>query len=1088
MRRMSKMKNMRTALLFLLVAMISLGVSAQNVTVKGTVKDKTGETVIGASVVQKGNTGNGTITDIDGNFTLSIPSNATLVISYVGMTTQEVALKGKSQVNVVLEDDAQALEEVVVIGYGTVKKKDLTGSVSSVGAKQLAAIPVTNAAEAITGKMAGVQVTTTEGSPDADIKIRVRGGGSISQDNSPLYIVDGFPVSSIGDIAPTDIEDMTVLKDASSTAIYGARGANGVILITTKSGKEGKVQVNVNASFGIKKLAKQLRVLNPYEYVMYQYEIDPQSNNGIATTFNNYYGVYDDLDIYKSDAGTNWQDELFGRTGTQQNYNVSISGGTKGTKYNISFTRADEKAIMLGSGFEKNNINAKFNTDINKSLKLDFNVRMSYQAIDGASVSEGQGSNTKLRNAVKYAPTKGLRGFDSSLDDDENNAESASLLYNPVESVEDEYRKQKKFSNNYNVGLNWEIIKGLTARAEGGYQFNFYNTDNVYGPSTSTSKNNGGQPILKLTKEDSKSWREAVTLTYNLKNPFKLKDDLTILVGEEATSSQATKTVAESRYFPSDMSIGEILATPSYGKPQPTTTDIGADERLFSYFARVNYSLFDSKYLLTATVRADASSKFAKGNRWGYFPSAAVAWRISDEAFMENTKKWLSNLKLRFSLGMAGNNRIPVSYKQVYQAPTGTPYYYIGEGIANQLNPSTSLPNPDLKWETTITRNLGLDFGFFNGRLNGTLDFYYNTTKDLLLQTPIAANSGYSTQYQNLGKTSNRGIELSLEGYIIDTKDFSLSANFNISFNKNKIDEFSNGNSTYKTYSSKWNGSAQPLDDFLVEQGYSVGRIYGYVTDGMYSFDDFTFNETTKVWDINDGVANNKNLISPTGSYFGPGALKFKNVDGSEDNQVTNKDKTVIGDTNPLHTGGFGINARYKWFDLSAFFNWSYGNDIYNANKLDYSAYIQTRKYQNLTDNFSLANRFTTIDPETGLNIYSGANANPARLQELNKNASIWMPLHTAVPLHSWAVEDGSFLRLSNLSIGFTVPKKALKKVGIENLRVYVTGYNLYCWTKYSGFDPEVDTRSKNNPLTPGVDYSAYPKSRTFVGGVNITF
>lgn len=1080
----NKMKNMRMAL-FLLFVTAAMNLSAQTITLTGNVKDTTGEPIIGASILEKG-TSNGAITDFDGNYNLKVNSNATVVISYIGMKPQEISVNGRTRIDVTLQDDAQALDEVVVIGYGTTKRSDLTGSVSSMGAKELSTIPITNAAEAITGRMAGVQVTTTEGSPDAEIKIRIRGGGSISQDNSPLYIVDGFPASSIGDIPPTDIQSIDVLKDASSTAIYGARGANGVIIITTKSGREGKVQVNFNASFGIKKIAEQLDVLNPYEYVLYQYELDPQTGNGSATTFNNYYGVYDDLGIYRADPGTNWQDKLFGRTGNQQNYNLSLSGGNKGTKYNISFTRAEEKAIMIGSGFEKNNINAKINTDINKSLSLDFNARLSYQVIDGSSVSEGQGANTKLRNAVKYAPTRGLRGFDPSLDDDENSAESASLLYNPIESVEDEYRKQKKFSNNYNVGLNWDIIKGLRLRAEGGYRFDYNNTDNVYGPSTSTSKNNGGQPILKLIKQDYQSWRESVTLSYDLQNPFKIQDKLNIMIGQESTSEQTTKTTIESRYFPSDMTIGEILASPSYGKPQPTITDIGADDRLASFFGRINYNVMD-RYLLTATLRADGSSKFAEGNRWGYFPSAALAWRISEESFMASTSDWLSNLKLRMSIGAAGNNRIPVSYKQIYSAPGSAPYYYIGEEIANQLNPGSSLPNPNLKWETTTTRNLGLDFGLFNGRLSGTIDAYYNTTSDLLIQSPIAANSGYATQYQNIGKTSNRGIEISLEGYIVETKDFTLSASFNIAFNKNKIDSFSNGGSTSKAYSSKWNGSAEPLEDFLVEQGYSVGRIYGYVTDGMYSFDDFTFNPNTKKWEINPGVADNS-AITSAGNYFGPGALKFKNIDGSADNKVNVSDKTVIGDTNPIHTGGFSLSARYKSFDLSAFFNWSYGNDIYNANKIDYSAYLLTRKYQNLSSEFSLANRFTTIDPTSGLNVYHGANANPERLKELNQNASIWMPIHTQTPLHSWAVEDGSFLRLNNLSIGYTLPKSVLRKINIENIRVYVTGYNLYCWTNYSGFDPEVDTRSKNSPLTPGVDYSAYPKSRTYVGGINITF
>lgn len=1081
----NKMKNMR-ALLLLLFAATSFTAFAQNVTLTGNVKDTTGEPIIGASVLQKG-TSNGTITDFDGNFSLSISPDATVVVSYIGMKPQEISVKGKTILNVTLADDAQALDEVVVIGYGTTKRSDLTGSVASVGAKELAAIPITNAAEAITGRMAGVQVTTTEGSPDAEVKIRVRGGGSISQDNSPLYIVDGFPVSSISDVPPTDIQSIDVLKDASSTAIYGARGANGVIIITTKSGSEGKVKVSFNASYGVKKIAKELDVLNPYEYVMYQYELDPQSANGTPTTFNNYYGAFDDLSIYRSDKGINWQDEVFGRTGNQQNYNLSVSGGNKGTKFNLSFTRAEEKAIMIGSGFEKNNINAKITTDISNSLSFEFNTRLSYQVIDGSSVSEGQGSNTKLRNAVKYAPTKGLRGFDPNFDDDENTAESSSLLFDPIKSIEDEYKKQKKFNNNYNVAVNWEIIKGLKLRAEGGYRFDYNNTDNVYGPSTSTSKNNGGQPILKLLKEDSKSWREAITLTYDLNNPFNIEDRLSIMIGQENSSEQTTKTTAESRYFPSDMTIGEILASPSYGKPLPTITFKGADDRLASFFGRINYNIKD-KYLLTASMRADGSSKFAEGNRWGYFPSAALAWRISEESFMENSQEWLSNLKLRASLGMAGNNRIPVSYRQVYSAPSNHPYYYLGGNIANQLNPGSSLPNSKLKWETTITRNVGLDFGFFNGRLSGTIDAYYNTTKDLLMQVPIAANSGYAYQYQNYGKTSNRGIELTLEGYIIETKDFTLSASFNIAFNKNKIDEFANGTSDFKTYGSKWNGSAEPQDDFLVKQGYSVGRIYGYVTDGMYTFDDFTFNDQTKRWEINPGVANNSAIITPKDGYFGPGALKFKNIDGSEDNIVDKNDKKVIGNTNPIHTGGFNLTATYKSFDFSAFFNWSYGNDIYNANKLDYSAYILTRKYQNLTDNFRMGKRFLTIDPETGHNIYYGAQANPQRLQELNQNASIWSPLHTAAPLHSWAVEDGSFLRLSNLSLGYTLPKAVLKKMKIENLRVYATAYNLYCWTSYSGFDPEVDTRSKNSPLTPGVDYSAYPKSRTYVGGINITF
>ena len=475
MQRMSKMKNMRTALLFLLVAMISLSVSAQNVTVKGTVKDKTGETVIGASVVQKGNTGNGTITDIDGNFTLSVPANSTLVISYVGMKTQEIALKGQTKINVVLDDDSQALDEVVVIGYGTVQKKDLTGSVASVSAKQLSAVPVSNASEALQGKMAGVQITQTEGSPDADIRIRVRGGGSLSQDNSPLYIVDGFPVSSIGDIAPSDIQSVDVLKDASSTAIYGARGANGVIIITTKSGKEGKIEVNAGVSFGIRKMAKHIDVMDPYNYVLYQYELVGGQDCR--------YGDWQDLDIYKSIKGTDWQDELWGRTGNQQAYNVSVSGGTKDTKFNISYSRNDEKSIMQGSGFSKNNINAKINTKINKWLSFDFNARLTHQKIDGlsgGSDNDTSASNSLVARSIIYAP---IEVVDTS-DDDEN---ATSTRYDPLQRLNDTYKRQTRFRQNYNGGINWEPVKGLTFRSEFGYGWKFDNTDQVWGSIASVN-------------------------------------------------------------------------------------------------------------------------------------------------------------------------------------------------------------------------------------------------------------------------------------------------------------------------------------------------------------------------------------------------------------------------------------------------------------------------------------------------------------------------------------------------------------------------------------------------------------------------
>ena len=1071
----NKVKNMRSWLLMLFAA-ISLGVSAQTITVKGNVKDTTGEPIIGASVVEKGNTTNGTITDLDGNYSIKVPSKATLTISYIGMKTQDIAVKGQSQINVTLSDDTQALDEVVVIGYGTVAENDLTGSVSSVSAKHIAAIPVSSASEALQGKMAGVSITTTEGSPDADVKIRVRGGGSLSQDNSPLYIVDGFPVSSISDIAPTDIQSVDVLKDASSTAIYGARGANGVIIITTKSGQEGKIQVNLGASFGVRKVTKMVDVLNPYEYVLWQQEIDQEGMK---------YGMFDDLDIYKSMKGTDYQDEIFGRTGNQQQYNVSVSGGNKDTKFSVSYAHNEEKSIMLGSGFSKENINAKLNTNINKWLTMDFNARFSYQTIDGisggADANESSAANSLISRSVIYKPVEEINTTSSDSDDDEN---VNNAQYNPLERLNATYKKQTRLQQNYNVGLNWKPIKGLTFRSEFGYGWRYNNTDQVWGVEATSNSKYGyyGQPQALLNKVVNKNWRNANTVTYDTKflnNTHKLN----VMLGHEVSSSYDHETINTSVAFSKYMTISDVLSGMSNGTALPTSTYIGFKDNLLSFFGRVNYTIQD-KYLMTFTMRADGSSKFSKGNQWGYFPSLALAWRISDEAWMERSKEWLSNLKLRLSVGTAGNNRIKSgAINSTFSlAETSDKNIYFNETSAVVLQHASNLSNPDLKWETTLTRNLGIDFGFWNNRLSGSIDAYWNTTKDLLMNATIPSSTGFSTQYKNFGQTSNKGIELALDAVIVDTKDFGLNANFNISYNRAKIDKLAGGQ-TWQ--SSNWGGKPAGQNDFFIEEGGRLGEVYGYELDGFYTTDDFSWDGSK--WILNENLTDPTELIKY--NNFGPGSLKLK---ADEDGKYTKK---RLGNTVPTVTGGFGINMRYKNFDLSAFFNYSLGNKIVNATKLGSSYYNDTKKGWNLNDNFTLAKRYSWIDPSTGENMLkssyiksNGLDYTINRLNEINAGASMYNPGSiTEMPLLDWAVEDGSFLRVNNISIGYTLPKVFINKMFMQNVRIYVTGYNLYCFTKYSGADPEVDTR-RSTPMTPGVDYSAYPKSRSFVGGINVTF
>ncbi len=1074
----NKMKTTRTALLTLLVALISLSVSAQNVTVKGTVKDKTGETVIGASVVEKGNTSNGTITDIDGNYTLSVPSNATIVFSYVGMTTQEVSVKGKTTIDIVMEDDAQALEEVVVIGYGSVKKKDLTGSVSTVNSDVLAAVPVANATEALTGKMAGVQITTTEGSPDAEMSIRVRGGGSITQSNEPLYIVDGFPVESISDIPASEIEDITVLKDASSTAIYGSRGANGVILVTTKSGKEGKVNVSYNAYYSWKKVAKTLDVLSARDYAEWQYELANILGN--VESYEEHFGGYNDIDLYDNVATNDWQDLTFGRTGHTFNHNVSINGGSDKVKYAFNYAHMDDKAIMQMSNFKRDNLSLKLNGKINKRISVDLQARWSKTKINGAGANETSSTlNTdkRLRYAVQYTPFP-VEGVSDSGDDDGTN----SSFYNPLTALRDNDERRFRTQLNMAGAVTWEIIDNLKFKTELGYDTYKYDRDRFYGTTTYYVRNNvpaedQGKPAIELTKQYRTKIRNTNTLNYDFEKLFEKGSlhHLNALVGHEYVLEKNELLTNVVVGFPDWVTSNDAwkLTNMAGTSPQEIENFYDPDDILLSYFARVNYD-YDSKYLVSATFRADGSSKFADGNRWGFFPSAAVAWRISSEPFMEGTRNWLDDLKLRFSYGTAGNNNIPADViNQSYQFTT-TPWI---NGYENILAATATMANPNLKWETTYTRNLGLDYSFLGGRINGTIEGYWNNTKDLLIEYPVSG-TGYTYQYRNMGETQNRGFEFTINYTAVNKKNFGLSLGANISVNKNKVVSLGDLQSI-DNIATQW-ASTEIDQDFVIKTGEPIGQIWGYVSDGRYEVSDFDIaaSQAAGTWVLKEEVADASGIIGAVR----PGSMKLKETKAEKTGSITSADRQIIGDTNPDAIGGFNINARLYGFDLSANFNFSIGNDVYNANAIEYT---QTSKYQyrNLISTMASSSRWTNVDANGNFLDWNNADA----LAALNTNTTMWSPYTSKYVLTDYYVEDGSFLRLNTLTVGYTLPQSLLKKIHISNLRFYATAYNLFCLTNYSGFDPEVSTMRRTN-LTPGVDYSAYPKSRQWVIGVNINF
>lgn len=1073
----------RILLFMALLLMVPIGVLAQSITVKGNVTDSQGEPIIGATVTEKGKNQNGVVTDLDGNFTLTVTKGKKIVVTFVGMKTEEVTAVSGKVLKIVMEDDSQTLAEVevVAVGYGNARKRDLTGAISSVGEGTLKNIPVTSASSAITGRLAGVSVVTTEGSPDASVNIRVRGGGSITQSNEPLFIVDGFEVSSINDIPPTDIESIDVLKDASSTAIYGAKGANGVILVTTKSGRAGKTEITFNASVGFNQFYNQTEVLSPYEYVYLQREIDYSENAGFFSR----YGRWEDVDIYKAREGANWQDKLFGNTGVKQSYNIGINGGGENLIYSISFTHDDESYIMTNSNYKRDNVNLKLSRQLNKKLRVELNAKMSNQVIDGPSVSSGW----KLRDAVKYPNVGSLTDLTSEdlMGDNQVLIENITNLNDPLFNIENEYKKQTKFSNSYNVGLVWDVVKGLQWRAEGTYGYSFDRTDNIYLANTGEANSKAGQPVAYRYYWTGNNWTLRSTLNYK----FSLADihRFDVLAGIEGRSYERDQMKVNTDYYPHDYSVENIMAMWNNGTVEPTYTTISEPSRTMSYFGRLNYTLND-RYYLAFTLRADGTNVFAKGNKWGVFPAGSLAWRISDEAFMENTKNWLSNLKLRASYGKSGNARVGSYWRQTYSPVSATNrLYYLGEEGQSSLQTTNTLRNENLTWETKYSANVGLDLGLWNNRVNLTLDYYNDVTKDLIMQVQLPSNSGYTNQYQNLGQTTNRGLELSLNANLVQTKDFFLDFNFNISFNKNKVDKLYGNENNEMIIQGGW--TTLGSDNYRIYVGEEVGLMYGYVCDGMYSFEDFTFDETTMRWKLATDE-NGKNIapdctgvLTNSAQYFGPGHLKLKDLNGDGVIDPDN-DRKIIGRALPKHTGGFGISTGWKGFDLSALFNWSYGNDIFNVSKLDYTSYRLSQRYQNMSSEMSLAHRFTTIDPITGQNILFGEYANPERLKEINANATIWHPLHNHAAPTDWAVEDGSFLRLGTLTLGYTLPKSLSQKVGIKNLRVYATGNNLFCLTSYSGQDPEVSTNS--NQMALGWDYSAYPKARSYVFGLNVTF
>ena len=1108
-----KLKSIfRTTLLLCLL--LATGNVAAQTTAKGTVTDATGEPVIGATVVEKGNPKNAAVTDFDGNFTLKLQKGKTITISYIGMISQDVTASQNMKVQ--LQDDNAALEEVVVVGYTSKARKDLTGSVGSISGAKLEVVPVTSAAVALQGKISGVQVTTVDGQPGADVHIRVRGGTSVTQSNEPLYIVDGFQVDNINDIPPSDIASIDVLKDASLTAIYGAKGGNGVVVVTTKSAKEGKVQVTFNGNLNISHLSKKLDLMDAQQFANYQYQW--HSCNGTRSTngkfFRSNFGNPYDLDMYSKLPSHDWQDEVMGETPLNYSTNVTIGGGSEKVKFNLSLTQSEDKGIILGSGVRRTNINFKTNVQVAKNFSIQFNPKFTFRRDEGAG-GENVGTGGII-DVLKYRPTNGLREFGYIDPAYADPAEEEIFTYtNPKSDISINQLIRHSYTYTNSVALEWKPITGLNLRSEATIGLQWTDRSRFYGSYTNEAKKmiHNSQPLATLDNTKRLNYVWTNTASYNMT----LKDDhnLSFLLGQEIYETQTRSNTVTNHLFPSSFTAQEPWNNMNFGEPYEVTSSLSTPDRTASFFGQVSYN-YKHKYLISGTFRADGSTKFAPGYQWGYFPSISGAWVLSEEPFMKNIK-WINNLKIRAAFGLAGNNRINSDlYRELYGInPNGGPGFGEVSSLGEKYygnNSGSQFYNHEIKWETTITRNLAADISLFNGRLNITPEFYWNTTRDLLYRSDLLP-VGYTSQMQNIGKVTNRGIELSISGDIIQGRDYVLSGSFTFGHNKMKIDKLNGTDDVVWDQNNRWKSS---YNDYCLRVGDEVGLIYGFVYDGLYTFDEFYFDPQNNYQAIpwgssaadngtskdcaprEDGyvtVINDVSGSSNSGIATLPGKIKFKDLDG--DGRITENDRTVIGNTNPKFQGGFGLSGQYKDFDFTANFTYMIDFDINNATAYTLSSSEgngrdKDKKFYNVLSEFADGWQYNDLDGSiTGTKgdiLYKAYYLNdPVGIYKRgNENRSMWNPTDVTTKLtQSYFIEDGSFLRCSDITIGYTLPKKLTQKAGVSKARFYVSTSNLFIITGYSGYDPEVDIQTG---LTCGMDYNRYPRSRAFVFGTNITF
>ena len=1048
--------------LLLLSVLVAGRAAAQNIQVTGRITDADGVPLVAVTVYESGNTSNGAVSDMDGNYSISVPQSASLVFSCLGFEEVQEPVGKRSVINVTLNEEQLSLDaaEVVSIGYGSVARRDLTGSVSKVDMGDVMKTPVTNFDQALTGRVAGVVVSTSDGSLGAEANIVIRGNNSLTQSSAPLYVIDGFPSESSMALSlnSADIESIDILKDASATAIYGARGANGVIVITTKQGIEGKPKVNFSSSWTYNEISNKVDLMDAYEFVDFQ--TDKYAISGGTNIYLEHDGQTYSLEDYRNVRTYDWQDRIY-RPAFVQNYNISLSGGSKeaGNRYNASFSVLDQDGIIVNSNFQRYQGKINFSQNIGKKVKADLNVNYSRTITKGTNPTSAQQSSSAsgwlMYSVWGYRPVKPI--WDEGSDDeflnspfDEQIADASDYRFNPALSVRNEYRRTVQDYLNGQLGLTWTIIPDLVFKTTGTYTYQNrrreeFNNSMTYTGNERSPSGNGINGAIYWT--NWVTWLNENTLTWT--KHIKRKHHLNLLAG--ITFQGQTNDYKGTRS--TNMTTEALGLNGMHTGNYQTVTPWEYNWRMMSGLFRLQYN-YKYKYYLTASFRADGSSKFPPGNQWGYFPSGSFAWNFNREDLLKDSS-WLKNGKLRLSWGLTGNNRTTTPYDFYAQIAT-TPgssdsYDYVfGGEIVSGYYPA-NMANDDLRWETTEQWNVGLDLSFFEGdRIKLTADWYMKNTYDLLLQATMPSSTGYESAMMNIGSMRNSGVELSLETVNINHKNFQWTTSFNIAFNRNKVTALTSGQQSLLT-SVYWEQRFNSQYPYITQVGKPSGMMYGYVYEGTYKADEFTGNY------LKDGIP----YMSSVGKdSVKPGDPKYSDING--DGIIDDNDRTIIGCGQPLHTGGFGNSFYFYGFDLNIFFTWSYGNDILNANRLIFE-----------NGNISNLNQFATY-----VNRYDSVKNPDSDIPAINANGMF--------VYSSRVVEDGSYLRLKNISLGYTLPRKVLRKMHFDTLRVYVSADNIWTWTKYSGPDPEVSTR--NSVLTPGFDWSAYPRAFGLTAGLSFTF